>query len=156
MGKNKKEFWRIIGVLLVTVLLLVGVFLGVTHARNTIFEIHINDKTFPDCAFRNYVFNEIDINNDGLLTKDEIGKTTAICEIYVDTYDLKGIEYFVNLEVLDINGSNVGRLNLSSNHNLKELNVSDTNIQMLDLSGNPLLNQENVVADEDTIIIFRS
>lgn len=151
---SKKELAKIIGIALASLLLFTGLFFSISHARNTVFEIHINDLTFPDCGFRNYVFNEIDLNDDGLLTKDEIMRTTTIAEIYVDTYDLKGIEYFTNLRSLDINGSDVKYVNLSNNHNLQELNITGTSIDFIDLSGNPLLYKGNVYADEGTIIIF--
>ena len=49
---------------------------------------------------------------------------------------LSGIEYFTNLEVLDVRGNEITEINLSKNLSLKELLVSKNKLTSLDVSNN--------------------
>ncbi len=103
----------------------------------------INETSFPDEVFRNYVSDNFDIDKDGVLSDEE---ANSVKEIYVDDNksirSLKGIEHFKNLEVLDCSSTGVTSLDVSKNTALKDLNVSNNKeLTSLDLSNNTALKE---------------
>ena len=62
----------------------------------------VHQANFPDANFRNYVSETIDKNNDGYLTCDEIQDAKYIDVSNKDISDLTGIEYFTELEKLNL------------------------------------------------------
>ena len=62
--------------------------------------VAVDAAKFPDEGFRKYVSDNIDGNSDGVLSQTEIEGVTEIkvsCLLYICS-DLKGVEYFINLE----------------------------------------------------------
>lgn len=109
--------------------------------------VTIDSKNFPDDVFRAYVKNQIDANNDGVLSKSEIANTE---EIYVEIEEeeimefdsdelissLKGIEYFTSLKRLYCGGNRITSLDVSKNTQLESLNCSRNQLKSLDVSKN--------------------
>ena len=118
--------------------------------------VAINEENFPDETFRKYVASQVDINDDYLLSPEEIAAVTDI-KIH-NVASLKGIEFFWNLEKLDcqkfINGDTavLTELDVSQNKNLISLNCYSQDIKSLDLSQNSKLQELNCVATDLTEI----
>ncbi|MBO7650296.1 MAG: InlB B-repeat-containing protein [Lachnospiraceae bacterium] len=94
---------------------------------------------FPDPIFRNYVLQNIDSNQDGILSN---GERKAVYELEVQALgisSLQGVECFENLTSLYCVQNNLTELNISGNPCLQFLSCGDNQISVLDISGNPLL-----------------
>ena len=85
--------------------------------------IEINETTFPDESFRNWLLTQ-SYGEDGLLTDTEILTTTTM---YVYSYygssiqSLKGIEYFTELTSLSCTNHSLTTIDLSKNTKLTNL-----------------------------------
>ncbi len=115
-------------------------------------EIEINEESFPDTLFREYVLSDIntsdgDLADKEVLTERECGSVDIINVSGMNIESLRGIEYFPMLEVLFCNSNKIGELDLSANTKLIDLFCSDnvlTDIklpeclQYADISGNLL------------------
>ena len=71
-----------------------GVLAGDDGATGTASNVPINETTFPDENFRNYVLEKIDTNDNEVLDATEISGTKVIDCYSESIADLKGIEYF--------------------------------------------------------------
>ena len=87
--------------------------------------IDINETNFPDSAFRDYVSENYDLNDNGVLSAGEIN---AVTEIDIVNYydedsisDLKGIEYFTAATYLEIWGTAITSLDISALSSLHTL-----------------------------------
>ena len=123
--------------------------------------IPIDAEHFPDAEFRADVSSQFDVNENGWLTQAEIDNAVEYHNWSGGVSSLKGIEYFSNLRVLqldydnhidsldlsqnllleEVNCRSAGLvfLNISQNAALRELNCSDNHLSNLDLSGTPVL-----------------
>lgn len=110
--------------------------------------IPINETTFPDAVFRNYV-NLYDVNHDGYLHIDERALVTKLFLVSKGITDLKGIEYFPNLETLQCYSNDLTELDLSALTNLKNLSCSQCQLKELDLSKN--VNIEKIACQANQI-----
>lgn len=105
-----------------------------THWSTTDGYYLINQNRFPDSQFRR-VLNDMDFRCYGALTQEDINETD---EMMADSYsimDMAGIEYFTELEVLDITCNmfvNNG-IELSQNKRLKNLYIQCNNISGSDM-----------------------
>ena len=97
--------------------------------------IAINDTTFPDAAFRGYIAGNADTDKDSLLSESEIAGVTGLDVSGMGIQDLRGIEYFTELESLDCSDNALTSLDLSAN----------TALQTLEAGGNRL----DIVLDEN-------
>lgn len=94
------------------------------------------------------------IVNEQLLNSDALA-VTSLTLYYAGSnngnyiYDLTGLEDFVNLESLTINGTMVEEFNLSTLVNLKYLNCSDNMLTSLDVSNNVLLEYLDITSGGD-------
>ncbi len=106
----------------------------------------INEENFPDETFRELVASaDIDKDQDGKLSEEEIGAVNTIRLISKPVYDLKGVEFFTNLTELEVEWTHIKSLDLSSNTALKELNVTGTEeLESLNISKNTALEFLNV------------
>ena len=111
--------------------------------------VEIEDKyyaNFPSQYFRNYV-KQFDTDNNGVLSRQEVEAVTAIDLSNNNIYNMKGVEYFTNLETL--NCSNCGlsptiQPDFSKNLKLTSLNCSNnTKLMPPDLSKNTKLTTLN-------------
>ena len=107
--------------------------------------VNINKTIFPDESFRRLV-KTFDENGDDLLSDDEIESVTEI-ELYSNTENTKGIEYFTNLRIFyynrsggfPFNAEKLTSLDLSANTQLEELEMGFNSLSSLDLSSNKML-----------------
>ena len=88
--------------------------------------ISIDEKNFPDAAFRKYVENKIDKENNskGILTQAEINSVTSMMLSSLDISDTKGIEYFTELQTLSIYNSNLSSFSLKGLKKLTKLSIA--------------------------------
>ena len=103
--------------------------------------IYIDEKTFPDTYFRRYV-GEFDNNTDGYLSDEEvaavktIGSTPRISYLFRDFESLQGIEFFTQLETLDLSGNEkITSFDASVCPQLKTLNCTNRVLTSLNVSG---------------------
>ncbi|MBO4460783.1 MAG: S-layer homology domain-containing protein [Clostridiales bacterium] len=91
--------------------------------------VTVNDKTFPDPIFRNYVLTRIDIDGDMTLSEAEIFR---VREIYFKSdesddstkyYDLTGIKFFKELRTLYYDNNYLTSLDVSGLDKLERLSV---------------------------------
>ena len=99
----------------------------------------IDETTFKDPLFRDYVVNNFDINKDGYLEDDEIIGAVKISIGNVAVSDLSGIEYLKELRSLELYGTKIADLDLSANTKLEELYLTGNSFETLTLSSYPNL-----------------
>lgn len=99
----------------------------------------IGTETFPDEGFRNYVKQEFDKDKDSRLTQEEIKAAKSIDAYVISSpiNDLKGIEYFTELETYSNNNeeSKVQSLDFSNLKKLNKVEAKSGNIKSVNLSG---------------------
>ena len=101
-------------------------------------DIPINETTFPDENFRNWVLAQ-DYGQDGVLTETEISNVTDIMVFYANIGNLKGIEYFTSLTYLNCGGNQLTSLDVSKNMALEWLYCDENQLTSLDISKNTAL-----------------
>ncbi len=99
--------------------------------------IEINETTFPDETFRNIILSaEFDMNQDGLLSTEEIARVTNFWLEGRGFTDLTGINYFTELTELDAQNNNFTSLDLSGLTKLESLYLNaNPNLESLNLTG---------------------
>ena len=129
-----KRFKRVlIGVLFAFLLPLVLPY-GVLAADD---EVVIDETTFPDESFRSWILSDVDKNNDGKLSSEEIeGCQTLDNEISSECIikDLTGIEHLTNLTDLTLGSLNLKGSLLSQNTKLRAIKLYSCKIDSLELS----------------------
>lgn len=101
--------------------------------------IAINEKNFPDENFRDYVAEEWDKNHDKYFSPSEIASAKWISCDNKEISNLKGIEFFTNIWILECYYNNLTTIDLSHNKNLSYINCHHNQLNELDVSGLPLL-----------------
>lgn len=101
--------------------------------------IAINEKNFPDENFRDYVAREWDKNQDKYFSPSEIASAKWISCDNKEISNLKGIEFFTNIWLLECYYNNLTTIDLSHNKNLSYINCHHNQLNELDVSGLPLL-----------------
>ena len=102
--------------------------------------IAINEKNFPDVAFRNYIQKKADKNNNYSLDSDELEK---LQEIYLsngdNVKDCTGIEYLINLKSITIKDCSLTTpLDLTYNTEVVYLNVENCALESLIVNGDSM------------------
>ncbi len=97
--------------------------------------ITINETTFPDEVFRNYLLSR-PYGLDGVLTNEELANITHLYLYGKDIKSLRGIEYFYALTDLNCTETQLYSLDLSKNTELAELQISSENLNVIDVSKN--------------------
>ena len=98
-------------------------------------DVKINETTFPDTNFRNWVVSQ-DYGADGVLTNEELGNVTSLDISRLEIYDLKGIEYFVALKDLNCMTNKLTTLDLSKNTALEKLECRGNRLTTINLLEN--------------------
>ena len=101
--------------------------------------IAINEKNFPDENFRDYVAKKWDKNHDKYFSPSEIASAKWISCDNKEISNLKGIEFFTNIWLLECYYNNLTTIDLSHNKNLSYINCHHNQLNELDVSGLPLL-----------------
>ena len=96
----------------------------------------------PDEAFRAYLAENVDADDTGDITEDEVASAVAfgaadepdekgngLCDLGI--VDLTGIEYFTSLETLVCSGNEIATLDLSNNTLLREIVCNDSALEEL-------------------------
>ena len=113
---------------------------SIQHVERAVGDVTIDALNFPNAEFRKYISTNFDINNDGILSSDEI---TNISSINVNgnqnITSVQGIEYFPNLRNLNCANTGITSIDVSKNIALEELGCYRTSISSLDLSKNVAL-----------------
>lgn len=102
-------------------------------------DIAINEENFPDKNFRDYVAGEWDKNQDNRFSPSEIVNAKWISCDNKEISNLKGIEFFTNIWLLECYYNNLTTIDLSHNKNLSYINCHHNQLNELDVSGLPLL-----------------
>ena len=119
--------------------------IATTACINTVKDIEINEKNFPDENFRAWVLEQ-EYGKDSILTAEEIAgiDTIEVCGDRDDIKNLKGIEYFTALTYLDCLNWPLIELDVSKNTKLKDLTcgsllIGNGQLTILDISKNKVL-----------------
>ena len=117
-------------------------------------DIAIDETNFPDYEFRRYISENLDSNNDGTLTIEEIANVKKIANgkevkdnstgenYYQVTYhisDAKGLEFFTAIKELIIQGdekASLDKLDISNNTDIVSLDCFRNRLTELDVSKN--------------------
>ncbi len=96
----------------------------------------IDEQNFPDEAFRTYVKTTFDLDDDNVLSNDEIAAATKIDCRGKGVKDLTGIEFFTELTELDCRGNDLSAkpLDLSANTKLKKIDLYDAKLKAINVS----------------------
>ena len=101
----------------------------------------IDSENFPDAVFRKYVqdnFDKKDMEGKQDYHLDPSSEGSAVKELNLSGLgisNLKGIEFFLNLEKLDCSDNNITHLNVSQNTKLTELNCQNNQLVQLVVTG---------------------
>ena len=93
----------------------------------------INEKNFPDAAFRNYLLEQ-DYGKDGKITEDEIQTVNWINVEEKGIKSLKGVEFFTALTSLYCSDNQLTELDLSMNTKLNTLWCQRNRLTKLDVT----------------------
>ncbi len=129
---------KIIGLALALVMVMGAMPIGTIKAYAAEDNVAIDETNFPDETFRDYI-KKFDTDNDGKLSQKERNKVENIEIKTQGITDLKGIELFPNLWLLNCSGNNLTELNVSQNKSLSTLNCSGNQLKKLDVSHNDVL-----------------
>ena len=97
--------------------------------------VEINETTFPDEEFRNWVRSQ-DYGKDGVLTEAELTSVKIIFVVNMNIQSLKGIEYFTSLTTLKCYNNQLTELDVSKNTKLENLQCYNNHLSSLDVSKN--------------------
>ncbi len=113
--------------------------------------ITIDEKSFPDAAFRSYVEQEFDTeeSSKGVLTEAEINKVTSISLLDLSVSDIKGIEFFTELQTLSISGSNLSSFTLKGLNKLEVLTIDLKKFYTINPDGTKAIDLSKVFANEN-------
>ena len=107
--------------------------------------IEIKDtNNFPDKRFVDNI-RQYDTKTDGYLSEDELNKVTEMnlgpnsFGAVKNIENLKGIEYFTKLKILDCSYNKITKLDTSSNSDLEHLTCNRNQLTQLNVSGNNAL-----------------
>ncbi len=101
---------------------------------NDVIDIAIDELTFPDTVFREYVQKTFDTNKNGIISPGENMAVTRILVSNMGIESLKGVENFINLHMLSCDGNKIKNLDLSQLPTLSELWCNNNGMEVLNLS----------------------
>lgn len=85
--------------------------------------------------FKAYCVENFDTNGDGEISEDEAKEVTSITASMLNITSLVGIEYFSNLETVDVSFNKLETLDLSHSPKLTSVLINGNKLQSLSLSG---------------------
>ena len=101
-------------------------------------EIPVDAAHFPDAVFRELVSSKVDKDGSGTLSQEERDWVKRLTD-GGNMHDLRGIEYFRNLETINAANSQLTSIDVSKNTALKSLDVTGNSLRSLDVSKNTKL-----------------
>ena len=100
-------------------------------------DVVIDEKNFPDEAFRSVIANMPE-GKDGILTDEEIAgieELNALWDSPNEVYSLKGIEFFTNLKTFDLAYRHIRELDFSANKKLEFIRMNLLPLEKINLKG---------------------
>ncbi len=101
--------------------------------------VEISATNFPDANFRAWITANIAGADDGVLTAAELAAVTSISVDYERIADLKGIEHFTEITILECFHNNLKSLDVSMLPLLEKLDCRGNELTSLNLSNNTAL-----------------
>ena len=86
---------------------------------------------FPDAAFRTYMREQFDADENGMLSEEELEGVTGIDCSGLGIESMEGLWYLINLERLNCSDTDITELDVESCSGLRQLDCSDTAISEL-------------------------
>ena len=105
--------------------------------------VAVDETNFPDENFRKWVLSQ-KYGKDSVLTDEEIAEVKDITVSYEEIANMKGIEYFTELETLFCGCEKLTSLDVSKNTKLKWLRCTQTGLTSIDVSKNAALTRLDV------------
>ena len=90
---------------------------------------------FEDPMFKSYCVDKFDTDCDGEISITEAKSITDIDASSLGLTSLKGIEFFSNLQTVDVSLNELTSIDLSNSPKLSDIYVNGNNLQQLDFSG---------------------
>lgn len=132
-----------------------GVDLIEVTTKNYLSSVIINEDTFPDIIFRQYISENFDEDQDGILSEREIKNIVFIRIIDQNISSLEGVNNFLNLSYLDCRFNQISILDVSGCINLKTIECSSNQISQLDISGGISLERIVCAGNQLTLLDVR-
>lgn len=104
--------------------------------------VTLDEKAFPDAAFRALLAETVDGNGDSLLSTLETRRVPELNCSGCGIADLTGIEYFTQLVALNCENNELTALDVSKNTLLSEIYCGGNRLATLDLTGLPIKDAE--------------
>lgn len=104
--------------------------------------VTLDEKAFPDAAFRALLAETVDGNDDSLLSTLETRRVSELNCSGCGIADLTGIEYFTQLVALNCENNELTALDVSKNTLLSEIYCGGNRLATLDLTGLPIKDAE--------------
>ena len=104
--------------------------------------VTLDEKNFPDEAFRALLAETVDGNGDSLLSTLEMRRVSELYCSGLGIADLTGIEHFTQLVALNCENNKLTALDVSSNKLLSEIYCGGNRLATLDLTGLPIKDAE--------------
>ncbi len=120
----------------------IGTFNGSQACVDASGNLHICENNFPDEKFRdyiNYAFDDIDNDDDSLLTEDEVSRILDIGCYGLEIKDLRGIEFFTAITELECEDNQLTTLDMSKNTALEYLYCYNNKLTSLNVRTNKAL-----------------
>ena len=113
--------------------------------------VALDEKAFPDAAFRTLLAEAADVNGDSRLSALELRHVSELnCSNY-GIADLTGIEYFTELVALNCENNKLTALDVSKNTHLSEIYCGGNQLATLDLTGLPIKDAETDTGHVQTL-----
>ena len=104
--------------------------------------VTLDEKNFPDEAFRALLAETVDGNGDSLLSTLETRRVSELNCSGLGIADLTGIEHFTQLVALNCENNELTALDVSKNTHLSEIYCGGNRLATLDLTGLPIKDAE--------------
>ena len=104
--------------------------------------VTLDEKAFPDAAFRTLLAETVDGNGDSLLSTLETRRVSELNCSGCGIADLTGIEHFTQLVALNCENNELTALDVSKNKLLSEIYCGGNRLATLDLTGLPIKDAE--------------
>ena len=104
--------------------------------------VALDEKAFPDAAFRTLLADTADVNGNGQLSTLELRHVSELNCSNLGIADLTGIEHFTELAALNCENNQLTALDVSKNTHLSEIYCGGNRLATLDLTGLPIKDAE--------------
>lgn len=94
-------------------------------------DVEINETTFPDTSFREYISLNFDKDKNLLLTTEELNAVTYLFVPSKNISDLTGFSYFPNVAFLNCEDNLITSIDLKSFSNLRCIYISDNKLSQI-------------------------